>query len=971
MSRLDHNLDVGPEIHTSCQEYSLNNFNKTFVANSDNFVIFNQNIRSFESNFGEFDALLKELKSTVAVIVLTETWFSACNTECIPNYTGYHTYRSSKGGGGVSVYVHNNYNSCSIPNLRFCDDSIEVCGVKVRTGIDLNYVNIVGIYRPPHLNATSFCDTLNNRILSKFSGQQRVCIAGDININLLNTYNTETLELSDLLQARSYLPHITLPTRETEHSSTLIDHIWSNILSNAKAGVIHNAITDHYSTFISFCHMGIKHGKVTINFRDTSEPSLHKMYTKLNERLLDFNVENSNDVNHDVHKFHNIVWKTFEECCPLRSKNITLNRILSPWLTKDIILLCQTKRVLHSKVCNNSISQATFRTFNKTLKRVIKLSKLNYFNAKFKDLQSDIKNTWKNINKLVGKSPRSRSVEFEIDGIAVNEPKIIANAFNDHFSEVAPKLLSKIPNFNKSPIDYMGSPKQVSFAPHGATEMEVAKAIMKLPNKKCGTDAIPTHVWKHCCDLVAMIVSKLFNKSLDTGTFPSVLKIAQVIPIHKSGAKTNICNYRPVSLLPTLSKLFEKLMNIRFSHYIESNKILNEHQFGFRKGLNTSDAVVEFLDHAYSSLDAKKYMIAIFLDLSKAFDTLDHEILLMKLQHIGVDTNILQWFQSYLTNRSQLVCFNSIKSNVSKINTGVPQGSILGPILFLIYINDFGNACTSLKYIQFADDTTLFSSCENIGVLTESVNRNLQPIFEWLCVNKLSLNIAKTKYMVISNRPSTNIALKIRDHFIERVAEIKFLGVTLDDKLTFKKHVQNTSNKIASSVGIMYRLKPLVQARTLTSIYFALVQSHLTYAILAWGKTAYTNLRRIRSLHKKAVNYVSPTNGLIPETQKKFMSLDDLYHLHSLCKLFNCLKTDHSEHFRSYLRSLIPNHPISTRRANNGSFNIPYHRCQRSQQSFVYHSISYWNVLPDSVKIIDELSKFKKTIRGELQQPDI
>lgn len=958
------NVDISNDL--SCQEFTVNDLNSELSTDKNDLIIVNQNIRSFNCNIDEFLVFLNDIKATVAVIILTETWFSNSNQQVIPNYTAYNSFRSTKTGGGVSIFIHNNYDSCAIPNITYCDDNIESCGAKITLGNKRMCINLVGIYRPPNTNSSNFGELINSKILSKLSSQQRVCIAGDFNLNLLNVNDPPTQDLCNVFKSKGFLPHISLPTRINGQSSTLIDHIWSNLLSHSKSGVIPTCITDHHTTLLCFHQLGKKQEMVQKHFRDLSQNSLQNMFTKLEERLIDFGDHDITNIEFSAQEFYNIIWNTFNECCPLRSKNISLNRLLSPWLSKDIILLCRIKRVLLRKLQNNTISPQIYKDFNKNLKYIIKQAKVNYFNSKFTQYQNDIKKTWININKLLGKSSSNKSIELNLNNTLVSEPTTIANAFSKHFSLVAPNLQKKIPQCDTSPFAYLDPPKSISFAPNDTSADEVAKLIQRMPNKSCGTDAIPILVWKYCCDIVAPVLSKLFNYSIKEGVFPSILKRAQIIPIHKSGPRNDISNYRPISLLPTMSKIFEKLMNCRFAHYLESNKIFTNNQFGFRKGRCTSDAIVEFLDHAYKALDTKQHLIAIFLDLSKAFDTIDHAILLKKLQHIGIHSNVLRWFQSYLSNRYQYVSIKSKKSTPSLISTGVPQGSILGPILFLIYINDLGNACNSLNYVQFADDTTLFMAGKNLADLNNKVNSDLNNIFKWLCANKLSLNVSKTKYMVISNMPSCNVSIKIQDQVLDCVSNIKFLGVILDNKLTFKNHIHATAGKIASAVGNMYRLKPFMQSHTLANIYYALVQSHIQYAILTWGSAAASNLTRLKSLQKRAINIIVSSDYPPTCNHRKFMSFDNLFKLCSLNKLFKCLYTDHSDYFHRILCSLIPNHTIGTRQTNNGTFNVPYHRCNRSQQSFLYQSTRFWNAMPDSIKNIQDPSKFSITVKKHI-----
>ena len=293
-------------------------------------------------------------------------------------------------------------------------------------------------------------------------------------------------------------------------------------------------------------------------------------------------------------------------------------------------------------------------------------------------------------------------------------------------------------------------------------------------------------------------LTRIFNLSFETGVFPVNMKHAKIIPIHKKDSKTELSNYRPISLLPIFSKLLERLMYNRLMQHLIKNSILYDYQFGFRKGYSTTLALAEITQNIYENLMKKHTTCGVFLDLSKAFDTINHEILLQKLEHYGIRGVALQWFRSYLSERTQRVCIDGILSGQLNVVCGVPQGSILGPLLFLLYVNDLANTSDKLLFRLFADDTNIFMSDSNIGRLQTNMNTELKKVNDWLKANFLSLNVSKTKFLLFHHnydRPN-KFFVNIDNKRIERQTEIKYLGVYIDEKLDFKYHVGQICKKL-------------------------------------------------------------------------------------------------------------------------------------------------------------------------------
>ena len=928
---------------------------------SEKFSTLTLNIESISSKFNTLTAFLETLNKSncfLDALLIQETWLSdkQCEDDFIKLYKipGYHTIplgRKCGRKGGLIIYLRDHFTYESRPLYK---DSIdwegqfiditEVNKVKLQ-----NKITLANIYRPPRDNYSAvsidkFLKPISEIIIALSKENSTLIIGGDFNLDLLNLSNNEKFqEYFDIFVSNGIFPQITLPTRFSKKKATLIDQIFCRFAKNTseiKSGIVVTKISDHLPCFsVIKIHEKRNSKPEYVKVNKNGPKGIENFINEVEDRLKNAHFENDlmSDPNSNYNTLELIIKESREKCLPLTE--VKFNKYkhkISPWITFAIINSIKKRDQLYvkwKKANPNSQKYSDlenlFSSHCSALQKSIREAKKKYYFEQFENFKSDIKKTWNKINEVLSRNKKSSELpNYFCEGnniLTKNED--IANCFNRFFCNIGPDLADSIKGpEGKSYEDYL---KQNIFSTFSFSTIDsdyVMKQIQELKSKSSfGHDGLSSILLKRIAPKIKYVLTTIINQSLMSGIFPGSLKVAKISPIFKKEDPHLTDNYRPISLLPVLSKIFEKVAFKQVYDYFNDNDLLYKSQYGFRKKHSTELAGLEFYDKIINHLENDELPLAVFLDLSKAFDTIDHEILLRKLRYYGLSGNSLLWFKSYLTDRKQYVQFKDSLSSYSNIRTGVPQGSILGPLLFIIYMNDIAHITNKFFFTIYADDTTLIApictfDIKNNLSISKNINAELKVITDWLALNKLSLNAKKTKMMVFHYHQKRisdlNLHLYINKTRIKQVKEFNFLGVVFDECISWKNHTQKIAGKISVSTGTLKRLKRFLPMDVLKTIYNALILPHLNLGILLWGQ----NCERIFKLQKWAVRAITSskfnahTNPLFQKL--KLLKVEDIKNVSYLKFHYKYTKNELPKYFDNMFDQEYPTHDHDTRNKN-------------------------------------------------------
>ena len=948
------------------------------LAGEEEPFIITLNCRSIMNKIEELKHICYTLKPTI--ICLTETWmdytvplnFIVPEGYCILRKDRTESFKQQYGkanGGGIAI-LHKTNVKVKTKLIADCDEETMWIEVQMKRKFLLGLT-----YRASYTNLLEEKEgnsKLNKMLEDAHLISNNIIYLGDLNCDYTDTNpDKETLLLMETCSAYGLTQLINNPTRITDDCKTTIDHIWtdpSNGLIMESGTFI--GISDHLGTYAKLEIKNMKNAleppKIRRNWKNYKPDAFREtLQTNINQSNINEYIKNK-DVNSSYNELSAAITKSLDEHAPLKEmkSNKTKKSTSIPWSNKEIEEMKQEKNnyLQYYYKFGNTKDKNRANKINTELTHLKEKCKRKYYTEKLQQCEGDSKQSWNTLKELT--EGHNEQKEIEPDNMDQNK----ANQYNTYFATVGSEIQKKL---NVEDRDIVTISSGFTFNPE--TEENTIKLIDRIRNDVAvGDDGINARVLKDGKHILAPTLTQIINLGYEVNVFPDQLKLAIVKPIHKKDCNNIPSNYRPISILPTISKVFERSAVNQLVTYLEQNNLLSSSQHAYRKGHSTVTCLAELSNTIYENLDKGLITGYVSMDLSKAFDAICHSLLLQKLTNIGLHKNAVSWVESYLHERKQKTRFTHATSEIATVTSGVPQGSILGPILFLIYTNELSNSFPDAKVISYADDTQFLVTGKTIEIVEAKVENLIDQAENWYKSNSLMSNPTKTEVLCFSptrngkvpiitcNKDGQKYQIKVRE-------DLKILGVHIDSNMTWNTHLTKLRSKTIGIVKHMHRINKFLPLKAKLNLYNSLIASHFSYADVIWSGCSNSAKEKLQTVQNFAIKSILNRKKSDSATEAlktlKYLNLSEKRNIHEAVFVHKTMSGKMPKNITEDYHKLQPR--LNHRSAENMILNIPAHKTSKYENSVLYRSVKTWNQLPTELKN-EDTSTFKKKLQSHV-----
>ena len=948
------------------------------------FKVVHVNVRSILKKIDQ--VRLHMLDSKIDVFTVSETWMRPHLDSSLISIQGYKTFRLDRGkdnsksknkkrGGGLLTYVRESHADASesLPDLEISDKNIEAQWTLIHRPHCKN-VLVCNVYRPPKGELEKAISYLENCIRSVNIGKVNVIVIGDLNVNYKNKKSPDFKKMHFFSQSNGLTQYIKNTTRNTDKSQSLIDLALSNSQYIDQAGTLDHFISDHQPIYI--IHKKGRDRRSSVEFRGRSYRKFDSQIFR--DSLVNLGWEDYKTINDPEEAWsliHDRINLVVDEMCPIQTFHI--KNYKPDWMSKELIEQMKDRDYFFRKA--KSTGDADAWNIAKHLRNItnsnIRQAKRDFVLNELDAQAGNCKKFWKIIKSVVPSGKQDTKQEILLkneDGIIPRDK--VAHFVNDYFI-----------NIGKPQNDFVNAPLHTQQAvpdlstldgnldldDHGSgeplwefskvSEQEVFRVVKQInTSKSSGLDDISSFIVKESFLTLLTQITHMFNLSIYNGKFPDSWKKALVIPIPKTGNLNLVKNYRPISLLPLPGKILEKLVHSQLSDRLEMEKMLSDNQHGFRKGHSTIHSVAQLINHINTKMDEGLPTVVTYIDFRKAFDCVQHPVLMKKIEALKMHQSVLGWVQSYLSDRQQRVLANDIYSSFQTITQGVPQGSVLGPLFYIIYANDLSKVIKNCKIAMYADDTVLYATKKCITDAVDSLQQDLTGLAAWCKCNGIKANTDKTKVMVFGSQPMLknmpSFEITIDGTPLQTVTAYKYLGITLDSQLKYDKHINKVISNVSGKLKQFRRMRGFLSEKAAILVYKNMILPIIEYGDIFLSAASAANKRRLQTLQNKglrcALNRGTETSTVDLHEEANLLMLKFRREQHTLNYMYDASLDPAMQKSKRIIG-------VKTRSQNKRLVKTKRPKTEKFRKSVTYLGPKRWNNLPETFHQIKSKDSYK------------